>query len=184
MCTNTSKDVQANKKAAYTPEAERHFPGFIAFTDCTEQQIPRPENRRREKMHYSGKRKMHTVKTQVMVSNQGLIIHKASHKKGRRHDYDIHKKSHPATPKQVASVFDLGYLGVGRDYPEQIVIPAKQKETKHRIASEEKDYNKSHSKRRIVIEHTICKIKKCRILADIFRNRLIKYNRHQTSCQA
>ena len=27
---------------------------------------------RREKMHYSGKRKMHTVKTQIMVSDQGL----------------------------------------------------------------------------------------------------------------
>jgi hypothetical protein len=51
------------KRLRTPPEAERHFPGFIAFTDSTEQQIPSPENRRREKMHYSGKRKMHTVKT-------------------------------------------------------------------------------------------------------------------------
>ncbi len=33
-----------------TPEeVERYFPGFISFTDCTEQQIPRPESRRRNK---------------------------------------------------------------------------------------------------------------------------------------
>jgi hypothetical protein len=92
------------KRLRTPPEAERHFPGFIAFTDSTEQQIPSPENRRRENMHYSGKRKMHTVKThtvktQIMVNDRGIIIHKASHKKGRRHDYDIHKKSHPANPK-------------------------------------------------------------------------------------
>ena len=41
---------------------------------------------------------------------------------------------------------------------------------------EEKEYNKSHSKKRIVIEHAICRLKKYRILSDIFRNKLRKYN--------
>jgi len=40
-----------------------------------------------------------------------------------------------------------------------------------------KKYNKSHSKKRIVIEHTICKLKKYKILADVFRNKLRKYDR-------
>ena len=37
-----------------TPEeVERHFPGFLPFTDRTEQQIPMPENRRqRKKIHF------------------------------------------------------------------------------------------------------------------------------------
>ena len=65
------KMCRLTKRLPTPPEAERHFPG-LAFTDCTEQQMPRPEDRRREKMHYSGKRKMHTVKTQVMVSDQGF----------------------------------------------------------------------------------------------------------------
>jgi hypothetical protein len=42
---------------------------------------------------------------------------------------------------------------------------------------EEKDYNKTHSKKRIVIEHTICRLKKYMILADIFRNKLRKYDK-------
>ena len=62
---------------------------------------------------------MHTVKTQIMVNNQGLIIHKTNHKKGHRHDYDIYKKNHPANPKQVVSVFDLGYIGVRKVFPDQ-----------------------------------------------------------------
>jgi DDE superfamily endonuclease len=37
--------------------------------------------------------------------------------------------------------------------------------------------NKNHSKKRIVIEHAICRLKKCRILADVFRNRLRKYDK-------
>ena len=66
MRTNTSKDMQQiNKKAQNTTqEVEQYFPGFIAFVDCTEQQIPRPNNKRRRKMYYSGKKKRHTVKTQ------------------------------------------------------------------------------------------------------------------------
>ena len=58
-------------------------------------------------------------KDTVMVNNQGLIIHKTGHTKGKRHDYDIYKKNHPVTPKQVVNVFDLGYLGVEKDFPDQ-----------------------------------------------------------------
>ena len=76
----------------------------------------------------------------------------------------------------MSACLTLDAFGVGRDFPEQkSSMPNKKKQNTE--LSQEKDHNKSHSKRRIVIEHTICKIKKCRILADIFRNRLIKYNR-------
>jgi hypothetical protein len=45
-----------------------------------------------EERRYSGKRKRYTVKTQIMVNNQGLIICKTGHKKGHGHDYGIYKK--------------------------------------------------------------------------------------------
>jgi hypothetical protein len=38
-------------------------------------------------MFYSGKKKIHTVKNQIMVNKDGFIIHKAANKKGRKHDY-------------------------------------------------------------------------------------------------
>ncbi len=65
-------------------------------------------------MYYSlGKKKRHTaVKNQLMmVNNRGYIIHKAAHKKGRKHDYDVYKNNNPVTSKQVVNVLDLGYLG-------------------------------------------------------------------------
>ena len=45
------------------------------------------------------------------------------------------------------------------------------------MSAEEKERNKSHSRKRIVIEHTICRLKKCRIMGDIFRNRLRNYDK-------
>ena len=45
------------------------------------------------------------------------------------------------------------------------------------ISAEEKEYNVIHAKKRIVIEHTICRLKKYRIIAEVFRNKLKKYNK-------
>src|SRR5208283_1878004 len=56
-------------------EIEAMFPSFKAFLDATEQEIPRPKNRRKRKTHYSGKKKRHTVKTQLTVNGDGLIVH-------------------------------------------------------------------------------------------------------------
>ena len=77
---NITKRLQA------VDEVEQYFPGFIAFIDSTEQQqIPRPiDKRRRCEAYYSGKKERHTVKTQTIVNNRGIIIHKVGYKKGRR----------------------------------------------------------------------------------------------------
>ena len=111
-----------------------------------------------------------------MVNNQGIVIHKLRYKKEGEHDYNIYKKNHPVTPKKVVIVFDLGYLGVENDFPEQLSsLPLKKRNQE--LPKEEKEYNRIHSKKRIVIEYTICRLKKYRILADVFRNKLIKYDK-------
>jgi len=171
------KIYNMTKRLRTLDEVEQYFPGFLSFIDSTEQQIPRPKNRRKRNAYYSGKKKRHTVKTQLMVNNHGLIIHKLGYKKGRRHDYDIYKKNHPLVPKQVVNVFDLGYLGVENDFPERISFLPKRKKRNLDLSAEERYYNNDHSKRRIVIEHTICRLKKYRILSDVFRNNLRKHNK-------
>ncbi len=87
-----------------------------------------------------------------MVNSHGFIIHKANHhKKGRIHDYDIYKINHPVTPKVVVNMFDLGYLGIEKDFPQNNYHL-------YRIESKEiwiyrkkkKRENKIHSRTRIV----------------------------------
>jgi hypothetical protein len=112
-----------------------------------------------------------------MVNNRSYIIHKAPHKKGRRHDYDIYKRNHIITPKEVVTVVDLGYLDIEPDFPEQLSALSYRKKRKLELSAEEIAYNKSPSKNRIVIAHTICRLKKCRIMSDTFRNKLRKYDK-------
>ena len=81
------KIYQITKRLKTPEEVEKYFPGFLAFIDSTEQQIPRPVNRERRKIFYSGKKKRHTVKNQITVNNRGYILHKICYKKGRKHDY-------------------------------------------------------------------------------------------------
>ena len=116
MYSTTSKVIQYYKKTENRTQVEIYFPGFKAFIDSTEQEIQRPKNKRKRKNYYSGKKKKHTVKTQLMVNAEGKILHKSNqHKKGRKHDYSVFKDEHPITPPQVKNYFDLGYHGIEND---------------------------------------------------------------------
>ena len=85
-CVPIPQKIYRITKRLRTPqEVEQYFPaGFLAFIDSTEQQIPRPVYKRRRDAYYSGKKKRHTIKKQIIVNNRGIIIHKTGLKKGRR----------------------------------------------------------------------------------------------------
>jgi hypothetical protein len=166
-------------------EIENMFPGFEAFIDATEQEIPRPKNKRKRKTHYSGKKKKHTVKTQLTVNKQGLIVHKSPHAKGSTHDYALYKRSHPKLPKEVTLKLDLGYIGVEKDYPGlDCMLPFKKKNPgrgKKGVAAEpltevQKLFNRLLASARVVVEHTNSRVKKFRIFGEEFRNRLKHYD--------
>jgi hypothetical protein len=167
-------------------EVEEFFPGFKAYIDATEQEIPRPKkDAKKRKTHYSGKKRRHTVKTQLTVNKNGAIVHKTNHARGRRHDYDIFKDSHPSLPEKVTPVVDSGYQGIQKDFPElNAMIPFKRKnpgrghlgEKGEKLTLEQKSFNTELSKERVVVEHTISRLKKFRIMGEEFRNRLKRYD--------
>lgn len=166
-------------------EIEAMFPGFKAFLDATEQEIPRPHSKRKRKTHYSGKRKKHTVKTQLTVNKEGLVIHKTRHVKGSMHDYALYKRSHPQLPSNVQVGLDLGYVGIKDDYPKlNCVLPIKKKNPgrgkigvkAQGLSEEQKAFNKALASERVVVEHTNSRIKKFRIFGDEFRSRLRRYD--------
>jgi len=164
------------KRSRTINEVEHYFPGFKAFIDSTEQEIPKPKNNRKRKSYYSGRKKKHTIKTQLMVNTEGLILHKTGHSNGRKHDYEIYKHNHPITPSQVENIVDLGYLGIQKDYPRvKSALPIRRKKNTL-LSNDDVRYNKNHSRLRITVEHTICKIKKFGIMGTKFRNRLRRYN--------
>jgi len=166
-------------------EVEALFPGFKAFLDATEQEIPRPEDKGKRRAHYSGKRKRHTVKTQITVNADGLIAHKTPHARGSRHDYALFKWRHPRLPDAVRLGVDLGYDGIQSDYPGfNALVPFKRRSPGRgkrgvkakELTGEQKAFNQRLSKERVVVEHTISRLKKFRIMAHKFRNRLKNYD--------
>ena len=84
---------------------------------------------------------------------------------GRIHDYEIFKNKHPTAPLQVENVLDLGYMGVQNDFPTvKSVLPFRKKRKKGELSNEEKKHNRRHSKLRVIVEHTISRIKKFGIM--------------------
>jgi DDE superfamily endonuclease/Helix-turn-helix of DDE superfamily endonuclease len=166
-------------------EIKAMFPELKAFIDATEQEIPRPKNKKKRKTHYSGKRKRHTVKTQLTVNADGLIIHQTQHVKGSMHDYSLFKRSRPHLPDKVLGEGDLGYLGVKKDFPRlNFAVPFKKKNPgrgkrgvkAEDLPAEQKAFNKALAKERIVVEHTNSRVKKFQIWGGEFRNRLKHYD--------
>ncbi len=169
-----AKKYADSKKINSIESLQELFPELIAITDGTEQSIPRPKDKK--KTHYSGKKKKHTVQNQITINLNGEIIHKSSHAPGSHHDYKIYKSKHPILPEELMVFYDLGYLGVERDFPKQIsILPYKKKKGKE-LTDSQKEWNKAQSKIRIKVEHIIAQIKKFRINSDTFRNRLCRYD--------
>lgn len=164
------------KKIGTLEELLEYYPDMKAFIDATEQEIQRPKNKRRRKSHYSGKKKRHTRKTQLLVNKKGLILHKTKSVRGSMHDYELYKETHPSIPPDVELEGDSGYQGIQKDFPRlNVRIPRKKPRGKER-PPEDRAFNKKLSRERVVVEHAIGKVKKFRIWGETFRNRLGRYD--------
>lgn len=164
------------KRISTLEELEEYFPGLKVFIDASEQEIPRPKEKRKRRTHYSGKKKKHTVKNQYAGNLRGEIIYKPPHSPGRPHDYSILKKKRPVLPKGLQTFIDLGYKGMEKDFPEMNPVLPHKKKKGVKLTPVQKEFNRKHSSVRVAIEHTISKIKKFRIMGNIFRNRLKRYD--------
>ena len=89
----------------------------------------------------------------MALQSTSLSIDRQEHRQiGKKHHYKIYKTNHPVTPKDVENIFDLGFVGVEKEYPEQksaLPIKKKKKNQKELTLEEEKEYNRIHSKKRI-----------------------------------
>jgi hypothetical protein len=74
-------------------------------------------------------------------------------------------------------VLDKGYTGVKKEHPLlNFLIPFRRSRGKKELSRAEKIHNTKLSKIRVLIEHVIAKVKKYRILSEVFRNSVEYYN--------
>ena len=79
--SNSYQKVGGSKKLKSIQELQQFFPELIAITDGTEQQIPRPKDKRKRNiLTMLGKKKKHTVQNALITINlDGMIIHNSAH---------------------------------------------------------------------------------------------------------
>ncbi len=138
--------------------------------DATEQPIQRPT--RKQRCWYSGKKKRHTIKTEIVVTKAGRIAAVSNPAPGRVHDLELRRRSCPL-PKDTQVYADSGYQGIHKDHP-NADIPYKRTKKKP-LTKDERDYNHALSRYRVRVEHSIAKIKKFRMLSERFRYPLPTY---------
>ena len=173
------KNIQkGRKKISSFEDLEREFPEIAEiFIDTTEQQRLRPK-KQVQKRYYSGKKKRHTIKTQLVVGKTGKILLVSKPYAGKHHDYDIFQRERTAAtiPKQSHAYLDRGFQGVKKDFPNlHWFTPHKCNRWKRILTRSEKIFNTKLAKKRIKVEHVISRLKKYAILGSLFRNRITYY---------
>ncbi len=88
---------------------------------------------------------------------------------GSQHDFQLFKQSRSAVSKRICILADAGYQGLGCLHPNSRT-PAKKSKL-HPLSTEQKFANRKLSKKRILIENIIRKLKIFRILSERYRNR-------------
>lgn len=132
------------------------------MVDGTERPVQRPVKRGERKKKYSGKKKRHTVKHQIVTDNTKRILAVGPTQEGSKHDKKIFDESQMIKPPDLLVLGDTGYLGT------TLEIPIKKQKNKKR-QQQDKDYNKWHSGLRVGVEHAIGRMKKFNIFSDIHR---------------
>ena len=157
---------------------EKHPEFEEIFIDGTEQELPKPKDKGRRKGHYSGKRKRHTAKIQVVSTKKKLVVHLSRHVPGRVSDHLLLRATGVMgkIPEGVVVRVDKGYEGLEEEYPEVKVEKPRKAKRGHPLTVLEKIYNRAMSALRILVEHVIGHLKKFRLLAGIYRGRLERYD--------
>lgn len=137
--------------------------------DGTERSINRPKDKEKQKSHYSGKKKRHTVKNNLISDRQGKILFLSKTAEGKKHDKKLADEENYEFPEGSKLWKDTGYQGYEPDGV--ITFQPKKKPKGGELTESEKEKNREIAKERIEIEHNISGIKRSRIVHDIFRNR-------------
>lgn len=159
-------------------QALRDYPELLAIIDATEQSIRRPSDKEEQKAHYSGKKKRHTRKTQIITNEKGEIRDVSDSVPGSTHDLELFRQSETAEdiPEEVTAGGDAGYQGLHKELPDHNVFVPHKASRNHPLTEDEKLANRELSSIRIVVENTLAELKHFKVLADRFRHDLDIYD--------
>jgi len=130
--------------------------------------------RKKQREWYSGKKKRHTIKTQLIVNRKTEEIICTAHAEGKTHDFKLYETSIGcAVANSVKIQADSGYQGILKLHANSET--PKKKPRGGELSAEEKAENRRISRERMVIENINAKVKVFKITSNKYRNRRKRY---------
>ena len=148
-------------------------PELAVVIDTFEQPVQRPHERKLADTYYSGKKKRHTLKSQVAVDEEtGQVVDVPESVRGPAADIKVLEASGllERLPEGVGAMGDLAYVGIEKLHPQGLGAAPRRKPRGKERPAEDVCYNRAFSKRRIVVEHTIGRMRRYQSITQLDRN--------------
>ncbi len=146
-------------------------PDLAVIIDTFEQRVQRPRDRAAAARLYSGKKKQHTLKSQLAINEvTGEIADVADSVPGPTADIALVERSGllDRLPPGLGALGDLGYPGLDTRHPLG-AIPRRKPRGRDR-PPEDIAYNRAFARRRIAVEHTIGQVRRFQCLSQTDRH--------------
>nr|WP_255674529.1 transposase family protein [Deinococcus sp. 6GRE01] len=144
----------------------------IIAVDAAETPCERPT--RQQRRWYSGKKKRHTLKTQVVIDVSTRMILCVATAFGSMHDLTLFRQSGVQIHPETALIGDAGYQGIRRHHGHS-VTPHKATK-KAQLTPEQRQQNRELASTRLRVEHVIRRLKIFRVLKDVYRHRRRRFS--------
>jgi DDE superfamily endonuclease/Helix-turn-helix of DDE superfamily endonuclease len=153
------------------PALLKDTPGLAVLVDTFEQPTHRP--RRRQRAYYSGKKKRHTLKSQLGVDEEsGRVVHVPPSVPGPTADLKLLERSRllGCLPRGVGVLGDKADIGAADLRPGVGCATPRRKPRGKPRPPEDVRYNRAVSRRRIGVEHTIRRLRVFQALTQVNRH--------------
>ena len=140
----------------------------LLIMDGAERPIRRPKNKQSRKDDYSGKKKAHRKKNLLVSSHERRVVYLGPTSPGSVHDKKLADESGLRFPLDALVLKDTGFQGY--EPPDTPTLQPTKKPRGRELYPWQTTINKLVSKVRVGVEHAIGGVKRCRIVADTFRN--------------
>jgi len=162
------------KHRRHTDAVLHDVPELAVLVDSFEQRCQRPSARKEADDYYSGKKKMHTLKSQVAVrADDGRIVDVGPSVPGPTADLTLLDQSGlgDRLSPDCGLGGDLGYVGIATVH-ERGATPRRKPRGKER-PPEDVAYNQAFARERVIVEHSIRRLRRFEALSQTDRHRRV-----------
>jgi DDE superfamily endonuclease/Helix-turn-helix of DDE superfamily endonuclease len=155
------------------PDLLAAIPELAVIVDTFEQRVQRPRDREEADRYYSGKKKQHTLKTQVATDRHtGKIVDVPDSVCGPTNDLALLKASGllDRLDPDVGALGDLAYVGMAPLHPTGLAFTPRRKPREKPRPPDDLAYNAAFAAARISVEHTIGRLRRYQSLSQLDRH--------------